>query len=235
MLVKYGAGIVDARGSIAGMTASRNKSGAYMRARVKPVNPKSVRQENARAIVTFFAEHWHEDLTEVQRGLWETYAAAVSMKNGLGETINLSGFNHFIRCNCAFRRINPAGIITNAPTTLSLPEKDNQLVCSEEAIVGQTFTFTCDITGWGVGINDKEHIMLYQGQPQLDSRQSYHGPFRYMDVIDATEGAAGTGTYDAVYSFALGQKVWFQARVRMLDGRISTLWQLPSRTIEADP
>ncbi len=233
-LVKYGAGIVQMSGSIAGDVHARNRFGNYIRPRTKPVNPRSERQESARAIVAFFAEYWHQDLTAVQRNLWGVYAAAVAMKNRLSDSIHLTGFNHFIRCNAAFRLINPVAILVNAPTTLSLPEQDTQLVCSEETIAAQTFTFTCDNTGWGVGIEDKEHIMLYQGQPQLVSRNFFGGPWRYMDVIDATEGAAGTGTYDASFSFALGQKVWFQARVRMLDGRISTLWQLGPRTIVAD-
>jgi len=36
--IKFGGGVVDARGSLAGNVFSRNKSGAYMRARVTPVN-----------------------------------------------------------------------------------------------------------------------------------------------------------------------------------------------------
>ncbi|HUW44899.1 MAG TPA: hypothetical protein VMW50_03795, partial [Dehalococcoidia bacterium] len=66
------------------------------------------------------------------------------------------------------------------------------------------------------------------------SRIFFGGPWRYMDVIDPTEGAAGTGTYNAVFAFALGQKVWFQARLLTVAGRVSTLWTLAPRTIIAD-
>lgn len=233
MQVKYGAGIVDARGSVAGMTASRNKSGAYMRARVKPVNPKSTRQESARTNVSYLAQRWHEDLTVVQRGLWETYAAAVAMKNGLGEAIHLSGFNHFIRTNAVMKTWG-TGIFDDAPTILSLAEKDEVLQCSEEDIAGQTFTFTCDTLGWAPNGDPKGRILLYQGQPQLVSRNTYHGPFRYIGVIDPVEGAAGTATKAAAYSFALGQKVWFRGRVMTTTGRCSEPWQLDPRTIVAD-
>lgn len=233
-LVKYGGGITAMSGSIAGNVFSRNRSGAYVRPRTKPVNPHSIRQEDIRAILSFFAEYWHGDLTSDQRAAWEVYAAAVPMTNRLGETIYLTGYNHFIRCNTAFRTINPVAILANAPLNLDLPAKDDNLVCSEEDIAGQTFTFTCNVAGWGVGIDDREHIMLYQGIPQLPSRNFFAGPWRYMDSIDATEGAAGTGTYNAVFPFGLSQKVWFQARVHMLDGRVSVLWTLSPRTIEAD-
>lgn len=234
MLVKYGLGVADARGSVAGVTASRNKSGAYFRARVKPVNPKSYRQEFIRSVVSHLAEYWHVDLTAVQRGLWETYAAAVAMKNGLGETIHLSGFNHFIRTNCPQRMLTEA-IKDAAPATLSLMEKDESTICAEEDIAAQTFTFTFDNTTWGVNPDDKYWLCFYQGQPQLVSRQSFHGPWRFMSAAGTVAGDAGTQTLPAEFAFAEGQKVWFQARMISFSGRTSEIWTLPSRTIVADP
>jgi len=232
-LVKFGAGIVQMSGSIAGDVHARNRFGNYVRPRTKPVNPHSVRQEAARAVVSYLAEYWHGNLTVVQRGLWNTYAAAVAFQNRLGETIHLTGFNHFIRTNAAELAIDEA-VIDAAPTILNLPEKDPLLVCSEEAIAGQTFTFTCDDEGWAANGDPKFGILLYQGVPQLASRNFYAGPWRLMDYIDATEGALGTGTYAAAFSFALGQKVWFRARVVTDSGRLSNAWQADPRTIEAD-
>lgn len=233
-LVKYGSGIVQMSGSIAGDVHARNRFGNYIRPRTKPVNPHSDRQEAARAVVSYLAEYWHEDLNATQRGLWNTYAAAVAMKNRLGEAIHLTGFNHFIRTSAAAAMV-PLAPFAAAPTILSLAEKDPDLVCSEENIAAQTFTFTCNNTGWWPNGDGKYAILLYQGRPQLASRFFYAGPWRFMDIIDQTEGAAGTGTYDAAFSFALGQKVWFGARVITGSGRLSAFWQLDPRTIEADP
>lgn len=81
-LVKYGAGIIQMSGSIAGNVHARNRFGNYVRPRTKPVNPNSIRQEAARAIVSYLAEYWHQDLDDVQRNLWDVYAAAVAMKTG---------------------------------------------------------------------------------------------------------------------------------------------------------
>jgi len=232
-LVKYGGGVIQMSGSIAGNTFARNKSGNYIRPRTKPVNPKSPQQEAARTAVSFLAERWHADLNNDQRSLWGSYAAAVASQNKLGETIHLSGFNHFIRCNAAaIRMARP--VLDDAPTILSLPEKDTELVISEEDIAAQTFTFTCDDETWAPDTDPKVGILLYQGQPQLISRQTYHGAFRYMDYIDPTEGGLGTGTYAASYAFALGQKVWFRARVRTESGRLSEPWQIDPRDIVAD-
>jgi len=232
-LVKYGAGIVQMSGSIAGDVHARNRFGNYIRPRTKPVNPHSLRQEAARAIVSYLAEYWHGDLSDVQRGLWDVYAAAVAMKNRLGESIHLTGFNHFVRTNAAQLNIGET-VIAAAPTVLNLPEKDPLLTCTAEDIAGQTFTFTCDTTGWVPNGDPKFGIILYQGQPKLVSRNFFAGPWRYMDFIDATEGALGTGTVAASFSFALGQKVWFRARLITDSGRLSETWQVDPRTIEAD-
>ncbi|GAH13494.1 unnamed protein product, partial [marine sediment metagenome] len=48
-LVKYGGGIVQMSGSIAGNTFARNRYGNYVRARTKPINPNSDRQVVVRA------------------------------------------------------------------------------------------------------------------------------------------------------------------------------------------
>lgn len=232
-LVKYGGGIVQMSGSIAGSVFARNKSGNYARPRTKPVNPKSTRQEAARAIVSYLAEYWHTELTAVQRNLWEVYAAAIAMNNKLGETIHLSGFNMFIRSNAAQKTMGETELAA-APTILSLPEKDPDLVCSEESIASQTFTFTCDTSGWVANGDPKFGIMIHQGKPQLASVNNYHGPWRYMDFIDSTEGAAGTATLAAAFAFALGQKVWFRARVITDSLRLSEPWQVDPRDVVAD-
>lgn len=232
-LVKYGGGIVQISGSIAGTVFARNRFGNYARPRTKPVNPNSARQEAARTTVSYLAEYWHSDLDSVQRGLWDVYAAAVAMKNRIGESIHLTGFNHFIRTNAAQMGAGEA-VITAAPTILSLPEKDPLLVVTEEDIAAQTFSFTCDTTGWIPNGDPKFGILIYQGQPKLASRNFFGGPWRYMDFIDATEGAAGTGTLAASFAFALGQKVWFNARIITDSGRLSELWTIDPRVVEAD-
>lgn len=232
-LVRFGGGVIQISGSIAGTVHARNRFGNYIRPRTKPVNPNSDRQVAARTRLSYLAERWHADLNATQRGLWNVYAAAIAMTNRLGETIHLTGFNHFIRSNTAAMTY-VVGVADAAPTILSLPEKDATLACSEEDIAGQTFTFTCDTAGWYPNSDGKTQIAIYQGQPQLDSRDFFDGPWRYMDYIDPTEGAAGTATLAAAFAFALGQKVWFQARVMTQSKRLSEAWGIDPRTIVAD-
>lgn len=232
-LIMYGAGILGMSGSIGGTVLARNRFGNYARPRTKPVNPHSVRQEAARATLSHLAEYWHGHLTILQRAAWEVYAAAVAMKNRLGMTIHLTGYNHFIRTNGS--HVAWSGVVLeDAPVILSLPEKDDNLVCVEEGIAGQAFNFECNTDDWVPNADPKMIILLYQGLPQLHSRNSFFGPWRYMGTINATEGALGSATKDASFVFGLGQKVWFQARMMTNSGRLSTPWQFGPRIIEAD-
>ncbi|HUS74052.1 MAG TPA: hypothetical protein VMY06_13410 [Sedimentisphaerales bacterium] len=232
-LVKFGGGIVKLSGSLAGNTFARNRSGDYVRSWKNPVNPRSTRQEAIRAIVSFLAEYWHDVLTPTQRAEWEVYASSVSMLNKLGDSIYLTGFNMFIRTNSGILTM-PETQIDDAPTILSLPEKDATLAVSAESIADQEFTFTCSTAGWAAGADDKLGILLYMGTPQLASRNFFAGPWRYMDYIDATEGAAGTGDYVAPFPFAVGQKIFFKARLMTVSGRFSQQWYPDPLVAEAD-
>jgi hypothetical protein len=46
MKMKFGAIVTEGRGKIGGHVASKNKSGAYLRTKVTPVNRQSVAQSN---------------------------------------------------------------------------------------------------------------------------------------------------------------------------------------------
>ncbi len=233
-LAKYGGGLIQLSGSIAGNVFARNRFGNYVRPRTKPVNPHSTRQEKARAIVSYLAELWHDSSMDTHRGSWNTYAAAVPMTNRLGETIHLTGFNHFIRSNAPKLKVGLSEKL-GAPSILSLPEKDHTLQCTEENIIDQTFTFECSVNGWAADGDPKYYIFIYQGQPQLKSRNQFATPWRYMGFFDAASGGAGTTDMSAAFAFALDQKVWFQARLLTVSGRLSQLWNLDPRVIEADP
>lgn len=232
-LIKFGGGVVQMSGSIAGTVFARNRFGNYSRPRTKPVNPHSSRQESARAIISYIAEYWHEELTDVQRGGWNTYAAAVAMKNKLGETVYLTGFNHFVRTN-THRYATGFAPLADAPTTLALADKDPSAACTEEDIANQTFEMSFSIVGWGAGDDDKKQICFYQGVPQLPSRNQFNGPWRYMGKYVPGDGPVSPVTLNAAFAFALGQKVWFQARVLLQAGRLSEIWTLSPRIIEAD-
>ena len=219
-LVKYGGGIVQASGSIAGQTHARNRFGNYIRARTTPVNPKSSGQVLIRTAMAYLANRWSADLSAAQRAAWELYAANVPMKNRLGDTINLTGFNHFIRSN-ALAQMQGLTVIDAGPTTFSLPEKDSTLaVTATESTQKLSIAFN-DAAAWA--LETGAHLMILQGQPQLGTRNFFNGPWRYCNVIAGvdTTGVSSPQELDPVFVVTEAQKVWIQARIRRLDGRLS--------------
>jgi hypothetical protein len=126
-LIRFGGGVVDARGSHAGNTFSRNGAGATLKARVAGVNPKSHRQSLARARLHTLANAWGNSLSFGNRTSWRSYAIANPVTNKFGNLVALSGQQMFIRLNGTlmaagfdpqFNPPAPSGI--GSPVTASL-------------------------------------------------------------------------------------------------------------------
>lgn len=221
-LIKFGGGVVQMSGSIAGDTFARNRFGNYSRARTKPVNPKSPRQMAARILVMMLAEQWRESpMTDAIRTAWETYANSVNWNNKLGEAVKLTGFNHFIRSNAS--RITAGGsLITAAPTDLGLPPADPAFVCTgSEAtnLISVAFDVTFDWVD-----EDAGYFSVDQGEPQNASRNFFGGPFRWggSEQGNLTTPPTSPFTFTAPFTLIEGQKVWCRARVIREDARCST-------------
>lgn len=227
-LVKYGGGIVQMSGSIAGNTFARNRFGNYTRARTKPVNPKSARQVGARVAIMYLAEQWREDpMTDVIRTAWQTYANSVNWNNKLGETVTLTGFNMFIRANAALLRLGGT-VVTAGPTDLGLPAGDPNMVVSACSAAAQTFTLTFDDTmDWCEEVG--AYLSLDQGEPQNPTRNFFGGPWRGCAYLSgfATPGVVSpsVGIVDIGYTFVEGQKIWWRGQIIRADGRVSTKFE----------
>lgn len=219
-LVRYGGGIVQMSGSIAGNTFARNRFGNYARARTKPVNPASARQVKMRSIMAQLTERWYSTVTALQRTAWETYAAAVAMKNRLGETVYLTGFNHYLRSNSVI--LDMAGtLVDDGPVQLTLPAKDPTLVITASEAVQQFSVAFDDTMAW----NDEDDAYLYfiQGRPQNVTRNFFAGPYRGARWLSgvAPAGPVSPQILTALLTLTEGQKVWGKFRIVRADGRIS--------------
>jgi len=223
-LVKYGGGIIQQSGSIAGNTYARNRYGNYVRARTKPVNPNTARQQAVRNAIAWLTEYWSDTLTAAQRAAWNLYADNVAMKNKLGETIHLSGFNHFIRSNSWLVAILSA-TPKNAPVIFTIPDQDVTLaVAASEATQQLTVTYD-DGLGWANETGG--FLILYQGQPQNPQRNFFAGPWRYMWTVSGVDGAppAGPIVCDAIFAISELQRQWIFARILRNDGRLSEIFR----------
>ncbi|MBA7716904.1 hypothetical protein ES703_125989 [subsurface metagenome] len=233
MLVQYGAGVTDARGSIGGSTFSRNRFGGYVRARTVPVNPRSPRQTGIRAIVMYLAEQWRESpMDDAKRAAWELYADSVNWQNKLGQTVHLTGFNMFMRSNLALISSGSA-LVSAGPIDFSLPANDESATFEYTTGAKNDLTFD-DGAPWVS--EDGAGMLIYAGMPQNNSRTFFNGPWRYFYRILGDSGAPpSTPSTGQVWPWipGIGNKLWMKIRIHRVDGRLSNEFILPPFTVVA--
>lgn len=226
-LVKFGGGVVDMRGSIGGTVFSKNAYGQYARARVKPVNPNSYRQATIRAAIQALALMWHNTLTPQQRTAWALYASNINIQNRLGETILISGYNHFIRSNVPRLNISFARIDAG-PTNMTLPEGDPEFQVTT-SIAGQSISVAFDDTrDWAA--ESGAAMIISMSQPAHSAINFIGKPFRVLDVVQFENSAAATSPAvltNLPWVIAADQVVGFKARISRVDGRLSEFFRDP--------
>lgn len=111
MLIKWGAFVTEGRGKIGGTVASRNRSGAYMRNKVTPLNPSTIAQSEARSRLADFSTNWR-NLTEVQRTQWNSAAMNFPRTNVFGDVVVPTGKNLYTRLNINLELIGESAITT---------------------------------------------------------------------------------------------------------------------------
>jgi len=218
-LLKFGGGITEMRGSIAGNVYSRNRYGAYARARTKPVNPNTSMQQTIRNTMSTLRSLWFNTLTAAQRVAWATYAANVNMTNKLGESILLSGYNHFCRSNAA-RLYNGVAHVAAGPTTFSLPDIDSALAVSGTADDQKIATVFTPTDPWALEVG--AYMFLYMGIPQDATINFFNGPWKRIGYVVGQDPADTSPIeIDSPYPIAADQKFWVRARISRADGRLT--------------
>lgn len=227
-LVKFGTGVVQMSGSIAGTVYFRNRFGNCARPRTKPVNPRSPRQMGIRTIMMYLAEQWRESpMTDEIREAWQTYADSCNWQNRLGEQVTLTGFNMFIMGNAALLNVG-ADLVTAAPAALGLPPGDPNMVVSNVDEAAQKFDLAFD-DGFDWCAEDDAYLMMHQGKPVSASHNFFGGPFRSCAFIEGNTAVPTTSPSLALpnigYPLIAGQKIWWEARIVRADGRLSTAFR----------
>ena len=184
MLVTYGGGVVDARGSMAGNTFSRNKGGAYVRARIKGVNSKSALQVVRRAVQSAASAAW-SSLTAAQRTAWGTYALNTSWTNKLGASINIGGIAAFTRLY-TLRILAGLAAPTAAPTMTG--HASGTVVTFSAITSTQVVTLAVPTLGWDKDTDD-DTLLIFQGMPMPPSRESAPIRFNFLQAIAGSTGS----------------------------------------------
>jgi len=223
-LIRYGGGIIQMSGSIAGNTFARNRFGNYARARTVPTNPKTSGQQAVRAALTLLSDYWSNTCTAAQRAAWDLYGASVAMQNRLGETVYLSGYNHFIRSNNIMARFGGV-IVAAGPVVFELPETDPTLGVTGSEAAQQLSCSWDDGLPWAD--ENGGFIYFYQGMPQNKQRNFFDGPWRYLGGVAGVNGAPppGPALFTPKWAISETQRQWIYARIFRVDGRLSTMFR----------
>ncbi len=205
-------------GKLGGWVYSHNRGGPYIRARGIPVNPNTDRQAAVRTAVTNLSIFWGNELTQAQRDGWAAYAANVSWTNRLGQSINLTGQNHFIRCNTQ-KVVSGIARIDAAPAIQDIGDAEDQLACTaSEATQDLTINgnagapWLVEALGWQ---------FYYLGLPQNGSRAFFGGPYRFVTAVPGAGPPPFPIVIAAPWPFQEGQRLWLRSRIQRGDGRLS--------------
>ena len=219
-LIKFGGGVTQMSGSIGGNTYARNRFGNYCRARTKPTNPNTSGQVAVREALSFLTDRWAQTLTAAQRTAWNLYGASVNMTNRLGETIHLTGFNHYIRSNSILKR-SARTLVDVGPIVFELPATDPTFsVAGTQTDTMGTYTYD-DTMAWANENNGWMH--MFMGQPQNPQRNFFAGPWKLYAAVAGSLGAppSSPGSTSTPFAMSTGQRVWVYARITRADGRTS--------------
>lgn len=212
--------VTAATGSIRGCTFSRNRSGAYIRGRVIPVNPGSSQQNTVRAALATLVARWTSTLTAAQRTAWETWAFNTPQTDPLGQSITITGQNAYIKCNAPRIQLG-VSVVDVAPTVFAGAVLTPPGIVSATAstdILSISFT---NSDAWAIGTGG--YLGVFVGRPQNPSVLFFKGPYRFMGKIS---GAASPPTspqpITSTFPFEVGQRVHAQFRALGIDARISS-------------
>lgn len=200
MLIKS-ALVTQISGSIGGMTGSHNKSGMYLRSRAIPTDPQTARQIALRDMMSMYSQMWSQTLTQAQRDGWNTYAANVQVLNPLGDSINISGQNHYLRANVSrsaassqLALTTPLTSINDSPAIFELPMLMPPTITDLEQDGEIAFD---DSAAWVDSAANA--LLMYIGRPRNEGVEFFKGPYRLALAIqgDVTTPPASPFTIPA--------------------------------------
>lgn len=117
--IKFGMMMTDARGKLGGHVFTKAKSGATIRTKVTPLNPKTSAQSEARSSLGANSQAWR-NISEAQRLAWNSSAQEVSKTNAFGDTYFPSGKNYFTAVNNNLRNIGQS-TVDSPPVLVTMP------------------------------------------------------------------------------------------------------------------
>lgn len=223
-LIKMGVVSSDVRGTLGGVVYSRNRGGAYIRAKVSPVQPITGFNGASRAIFGAISKLWSASLTDTQRAGWEAFASVHPFVNIFGDAITLGGIAFFQAAN---RRVMQVGDdpILDAPANWLVPDPGAVTV----AMAGNGTHLDLTTVTVSRTLTYDEGLYIFGTPPMLGARAPQKNDFRLINTQEGGLLASGVdfgAAYEARFaplSWALGAKAFLRVAIlNSVTGAIST-------------
>ena len=173
--IVFSAVVGDARKKIGGIVFTKGRSGAVVRRKVSPVQPRSSNQRNVRASFTSLSKLWSAvTMTDILRAAWNALAANYPQKDKFGASHTLTGLQMFQKLNRVLETMG-APPITTPPASLSAGYPGAVTVT---ATAPGTLTFVCANT-----IPASENIMIFAGAQVSPGRLAVGNRYRFIDNL----------------------------------------------------
>lgn len=213
MQIQLGAIAANARGSLGGVTASRNRGGAYLRNRTTPTNPVSARRTAVRQAFGDLAQAWSQTLDQSQREAWNVYAAGTPALNKVGESFFPSGFNRFMAGNSLW--IDAGGtLIEDAPVA---PGDGPAAAMTYGDFVYAAGDVTVATPDWTyAAATDRAFVSV--GLPMTAETNVYYGP--YVLAVAGLVSALESAMVFPVAGGAVGQFRSWRVQVVTPEGKV---------------
>lgn len=206
--IKFGMMMTDARGKLGGQVFSKNRSGAYTRTKVTPVNPQSSAQQLVRNRLTAFSQGFRS-LTESQINSWNSAVQDFQTTDIFGDLKKPTGLNLYVKLNANIDQVGGTAIDT--PPNIGNPDNSPMVITAASATVvgGGAVTVTFAPTP----VPADNAVVIYATRPLSAGKNYVKNEFREIAVVDE----AGTSPFTATTAYtnkfgavAQGQKVFFR-------------------------
>lgn len=170
---------------MAGVTASRNRFGQYVRTRAIPVNPASAFQGTVRARLSANAAAWRV-LTGAQRAGWNDLALSLTRTDSLGQTYTPTGFGAYVSVNNNNVAAGNA-VVANAPALVT----PTALAIGAVTLTAAAFTIAYTVDPLPAGARCFTFV-----SNQVSAGRAFNGDYRLLQV-SAAAAASPVNAYAA--------------------------------------
>jgi hypothetical protein len=197
--------VADVRKKVGGNVFSKVRSGAIVRRKVSPIQPRSSAQRNVRASFTSISKAWSgASMDDTKRAAWNALAESYPVKDKFGASHTLTGLQMFQKLNRVLATLGVA-LTTTPPATLSAGYPGALTVTATSPA---TLTLTA-----ANNIPEAENIMIFAAKQQSPGRAFVGSAYRFIDSFPQSASYDIGAKYVAKFgNLIVGKKVPIRAK-----------------------